>query len=148
MERCIYCGASVPRNAQFCGVCGNVPNARGEGPTSLSDYPGLNNAVDIEDTPTIMTRPVYPEQFGEEEDDVTIRNSGFGRTTAPSSSPGNSGGMNPITDPNAAGEMVFHTLAVTPLDTREDEEEEERRRALLLGLPLLGLAAKIGRASC
>src|SRR5579863_2260604 len=114
MERCIYCGASVPRNAQFCGVCGNVPNARGEGPTSLSGYPGLDNAVDIEDTPTIMTRPVYPEQLGGEED-VTIRNSGFGRTTNPSSSPGNSGGMNPITDPNAAGEIAFHRFAAAPI---------------------------------
>lgn len=110
MERCTFCGSELPRDAQFCGVCGRLVSTMRELPTSLMGYQTAE--MQEEDGPTVVTRPSNPELISGIQGDVTLLHSWSDKDT-PS-----------------------HNLS--PLADEEDEQEEEKRRARLLGFPLPG----------
>src|ERR1700694_5501692 len=58
MRYCDYCGAELPENARFCGICGRIPGEVPKSITSILNPSPLNPAPPA--TPPLFSNPSYP----------------------------------------------------------------------------------------
>ena len=84
MERCTFCGAELPLQAQFCGSCGRLVSHMRDLPTHMLGYQTMemSQIVDaMENGPTLVTDLSQPELRRLQQGDVISRRNSINRET-------------------------------------------------------------------